>query len=1091
MLTCLYGRAGAGKTARILDEVVCHGEHLREAILIVPEQYTFSAERILMEKIASHGLLTVQVLSPSRLAHRVLSAAQEKPRRLLDAAGTQMVFTRILRENKGDLRYYGRMQDVHKLAALMHDLVRSLKQADLTPDAFAALVQPGTNPALCDKVHDIAKIYRAYEAYLDSASLADGASLERRLIDALPQADFLQNACIYADSFDLIAPLTLRMLAVLSAAAKEVTVTFPCADGVDEALFAPVRQSMHTLARLARDKGVQVKLEEIAAPAHKNAALMHLEKTLFAVPASVFEGDARQIVLVQTPGVQEEAAMTAGMICALAREKGIHYGEMAVVCAAGSARMLALSRQLSMRGVPNRIDKTDTAAQHPAVKALLGALLSAHSGLTDRQALLRVVKCGYTGVDEDDLDVFENAVMTGGVMGARFLDEMEDARAETVRQRVVLPIYELLQLLKPMRTAQEYAAAAYSYLKKSGILLRLCEKGENQAAQVLVSVLDQSHSLMGEMPLRAYLEVLQSGFSQTMLGEIPQLSDAVSITTFDRFKGDRIRAMVIMGCESGVLPSSEAPPSLLSDLERDALGAYLGPGGRQYFALENLTIYAALTQAQEYLILTQPLLGAQGEELASGEIFRRVERIFPGAQKIAPEDCMQARWLLTDESSLKTILGPMLRKSRDPLWRGALKYLESRDPVSAQRIGELYAFRPEKQRILPEQARELFGLRQSISRLESYASCPFEHFMRYGLHPQVLYEPQLLPPDAGTFYHEALDRFTRILAPGGFAHVTQEEARRVMESVTTPLCEALMSRAFARTACGRAQIHAMAKTAIRAGQELVWHVQNSAFVPQNSEISFGMGGRYPAIELKADDMRLVLQGKIDRVDQAIIGGEKYLRIVDYKTGRNQLSFARVESGTQLQLLTYLDAVTRLQDARSAGAFYMKITGSLTGLAGEMPDAQQTALLRHKTFGLAGLANENSAVLEAMAPGGLADTLIGVRLTKNGVPYANAPVVSEEQLKALCAYVHDKARTLSRRVISGDIEPTPLKVGQFAPCDFCRYRAACAFDPELGGQMRRCASKESDAKARVLEKGMQLIDANLSGKEPQNGKNPME
>lgn len=1077
MLTCLYGRAGSGKSRFVTEAVVRHAQRQQDAVLIVPEQYTFSAERLLMQQIRSHGLLTVQVLSPSRLAHRVLGAVGAPRADLLDASGALMVFTRLLRDLGGQLRHYNRMRDVQSLASRMHDLIRSLKQADVDAPAFLALAGQTGDAALMEKAHDIALVYQAYEDYLEKARLSDDAALQRRLIDALAQADFLRACTVYADGFDLIAPLTLRLLCALSKQCQNVYVTFPCPrePGRDAALFYPAQNAMRRLCAMAREQGVTVQTQALEPHGDRVPALAHLERELFAAPGQVYAAPAPQIVFAAAPNPPQEAAMTAGLIVELAREQGVHYGQMAVVCADSGERARALARQLALRGVPFMTDHVQNAGEHPGVRALLGAIGFAASGMTDRQALWRVVKSGYTGLEEDALDLFENAVVSGNLFASRLMEPIDQPEAEHARAALIGPLHDLALLLKKGETAQDYAAAAYRYLTGSGLMAALCQGGQEPAANVICTVLDQSHRLLGPMPLRGYLLALQNGFAAARLGEIPQMADAVSISTFDRFKGDAIRALFVMGANSGLLPSTQAPASLLSDQERAQMGAYLGPGGAEYFALENLTVYGTLAQSAGWVAFSYSLRTVQGEALEPGELVRRAQRLFPQARRIGPNQSAQASLMLTDWPSAKKQLGPMLRQGTDRLWRAVFRRAQRIEPVFAQRVEQTYLWRPAPARLMPQEALTLFGARQSISRLETYAACPYAHFLQYGLNPQILREPALLKPDEGSFYHEALDRFTRLCAPGGFDLTDQQAAER-MGQVVAPLCQALERRAFARTALGKAQIRRMAQTAVRAAVEMTWHIRRSAFMPLASEISFGMGGPYPAIELDAGGVQLVLQGRIDRVDVAQVAGQDYLRIVDYKTGRNQLSFARVETGTQLQLLTYLDAVTRQRGQQGAGAFYLRLTGDTTALApGALPDDQTLRACLRRTYRLEGIANDDRAVLAAMAPqGGLSD-LVGVRIKKDGTPYAGAPVVSQQQMRALSAYVRHKAQTLSAQMIGGQIEPEPLKTGQILRCQWCDYRSACPHDPLLGGRIRRCAQNEADARARVLAEGEKLLE----------------
>ena len=57
----------------------------------------------------------------------------------------------------------------------------------------------------------------------------------------------------------------------------------------------------------------------------------------------------------------------------------------------------------------------------------------------------------------------------------------------------------------------------------------------------------------------------------------------------------------------------------------------------------------------------------------------------------------------------------------------------------------------------------------SVSRLESFAACPFAHFLRYGLKPEIVEPYALTPRDEGVFFHAAVRGFLdEAMADGDF-----------------------------------------------------------------------------------------------------------------------------------------------------------------------------------------------------------------------------------------------------------------------------------------------------------------------------------
>src|SRR5690606_21871630 len=72
--------------------------------------------------------------------------------------------------------------------------------------------------------------------------------------------------------------------------------------------------------------------------------------------------------------------------------------------------------------------------------------------------------------------------------------------------------------------------------------------------------------------------------------------------------------------------------------------------------------------------------------------------------------------------------------------------------------------------------------------------------------------------------------------------------------------------------------------------------------------------------LLEDGGRLELSGQIDRVDTAEDGGRRWVRIIDYKSSKRDLSITEVAHGLSLQLPLYLAAVLELAESgRITGA----------------------------------------------------------------------------------------------------------------------------------------------------------------------------
>jgi len=92
----------------------------------------------------------------------------------------------------------------------------------------------------------------------------------------------------------------------------------------------------------------------------------------------------------------------------------------------------------------------------------------------------------------------------------------------------------------------------------------------------------------------------------------------------------------------------------------------------------------------------------------------------------------------------------------------------------------------------------------------------------------------------------------------------------------------------------------------------VYSSENAAFSESGSDL------------ILPDGRRLILTGRVDRVDALIHEGSEYLKIIDYKTGNTKFDPEEARAGVQLQLMLYMDMLTKQRAAKPGGVFYFHV-----------------------------------------------------------------------------------------------------------------------------------------------------------------------
>lgn len=238
--------------------------------------------------------------------------------------------------------------------------------------------------------------------------------------------------------------------------------------------------------------------------------------------------------------------------------------------------------------------------------------------------------------------------------------------------------------------------------------------------------------------------------------------------------------------------------------------------------------------------------------------------------------------------------------------------------------------------------------------------------------------------------------------------------------------------------------------------------------PAVSELAFS------AASLSALRLRLPgggsvrLSGKTDRVDLCADSQSVYVKIIDYKTGKTVWEPYRMLSGSQIQLLLYLDAVTALLETQlpdrrivPGAIFYVPVEDPfLKRREAEDQDAAFRKTLKNmRPSGLINAAPEALRHLSSEIE--TAGEFLPVKV-RDGKLIPGEQTVSEQRFAALRRYVRSRIRQAGEAILRGDVRALPLEEGGGTACEYCPYSAVCGFDGKISGYQFRRNRKRSAA-----------------------------
>ena len=1095
-LHLVLGNSGAGKSHYLFEHILSEaGKHPeRTYYVIVPEQFTMATQREFVRRQEHHAILNVDVLSFKRLAYRVFEELGKDTLQVLEDTGKNLILQKLAGELEPKLSVL--QGSLHRVGYIdeIKSFLTELAQYRIEPQTLSEMAgQKDVSPLLCAKLSDIRLLYEAFLKEIDGDYLLAEEVVEY-LAKLVPDSGLFADTVLVFDGFTgftpvqqtflkAVFPVVIDCYVALTIDARE---DFYSANHVEQ-LFFLSKKTIHMLLALAHETGTAVAEPVILKDGEKRRfakapLLYHLEQNLFRLGQQSFMDDMKGQEQLHVVGFQrpvEELRFAAGEIRRLLR-KGYRYRDIAIV--SGDVEMYAsyVQQVFSEYEIPYFLDQTNPILFHPLIECVRGLLELAKSDFS-YASVMRVVKSGLLPIETEQADLLENYLLAFGICGKsrwdslwiRCPDWMDAEGLQALNERRA----QLMEILRPyvdvMTAADATTIVRTRALYDVMVAFELEQSQEDgRIWRVVMDLFDKLAGLLGEEVLspETYMDVLEAGFEAAEVAVIPPGFDQVLIGDIERTRLENIRVLFFLGVNDGVIPRVNNEGGILSQLERETLAQAhyeLAPTARERAFIQRFYLYLNMTKPSERLYLTYAGCGADGASRRPSYLIGMIRRMFPKLEvrdgtNVSPMDRMEApvaafRFLTEGLEDAKSGVSA-------PEWRALFAWYNAQEQwqEALRKLLSAAFYRYEDKPLSSEVSHLLYGsvLENSVTRLERFAACAYEHFLTYGLMLRPREEHTFEAVDFGNLVHTALEHYARGLADSEYDWFTvPEETRRALGRVAMQTAmEQSRNDALFTSAKNRYLVTRMEELLHQTVDTLTRQVRKGRFMPSDYELGFGMADSLDVAEFTlSEDEKMRLRGRIDRVDVMDTGEDTYVKIIDYKSGQTKFSLLSLYHGLQLQLVVYLDAAMELVRQRThtgevlpAGIFYYHVDEPVIETEGAADEEQIWREVFAK-LRLDGIVNEEPQIIDAMDEVFTdRSDVIPVSRTKSGELSKTSKVYSTEQFARISAYVHHVIEDLGRRMLSGEISVNPYEMKGNTACTWCGYRSICGFDERMNG-----------------------------------------
>ena len=1139
-LQFILGGSGRGKTYYMRHLITEEAKLFptRQYIFLVPEQFTMQTQKELISMSDAKGIMNIDVQSFLRLAFRVFSETGAGNTPVLDDMDKTMILKKVLNNLEEELFYFGK--NVHKkgyvqeIKSFLSELLQYGADEQVIDEMIVAADK---HPVLARKLKDIKVIYKGFMEYLKNHYITSEEILTV-LADVTEDSQILKDSVVCLDGFTGFTPTQYRFIERLLRIAKKVYVSVTMDKresivkvGARHGLFHMSQKTLFRLRKMAQENGVEVcpeiwtgeKREETR---FKDAEdIFALENNLFRYPLKTVNSEPKDISVHLLKQPEKEVDFAVQQIRSLLLEGKCRYRDVAVVTGDLSVYGTLAKEIFERAGIPCFVDQKKSILANPFVQ-MIDNVLEIFLSNFQAEKILAFEKNLFGKATKEQVDLLDNFLRATGIRGYKKWLEPWDSKKvfygvskenleyinlqlDTIRLEFVEQMEELYEAVgKGKHTVREYAGALCEWLLREeyyyaikGLVEQFTAENElsmareyQQIYEIVLGVFDRLVELLGDekMSLKEFKEILDTGFSEARIGLIPPGVDQVVVGDMNRTRLAHIKYLFFLGMNDCNIPKAGSKGGVISDSERLFLSDQefeLAPTIRENVYTEQFYLYLNLTKPSKHLYLTYCETGNDGKQRNPAYIIDRLQKLFPMLSIAVEENREDDSHLLENNLGKDYLIQGLRNKDfSKPKWKEIFRFYKedaSKKEECEQLISAAF-YREQETKLSKEVVKALYHeiLTGSTSQFERYAACAFSYFMRYGLRLQERAEHQVEFFDIGNIVHEALELYTKELVKEGknWNEISESEQHVRANQCINAVVERYKNGLLYSTERDTYLITRLRRILTRTVWAITKQMERGTFRTVDSEISFEVmhhvSGNDVVAEWETDDENLLrLIGRIDRIDRMTDGDTTYLKVVDYKTGKKNISLSDLYYGLQMQLMIYLKA--GVEEAREktkklvipAGVLYYNIDDPMIEGKADQEKIENAIL---KGLKMDGLLNEDDPILPALDTaffvenGNLAadkaSDILPFATNKDGTLKKSSKTVTTKDFAALMDYTEKKLMDIRNEIMDGNIAVNPYRkvdaTGENA-CGYCPYHSVCRFDRKIAGNEYRVLEKLSN------------------------------